>query len=152
MKIGLYQVDQLFQNIAKIRQIGLNFNCVYLLICQSKIKSDLIFIELKDYIFWIPLPEFRYLDSFTPKIGVKFGQFLKWVICITNVLMIYESATWKIWVWYFRMGYNSVREPCWKVFCQLDSTKLADYTKNNPKLTFLSKLSRSLGKQGSFSD
>lgn len=119
MKIGLYQVDQLFQNIAKIRQIGLNFNCVYLLIWESKLKSDLIFIELKDYIYWIPLPEFRYFDSFTPKIGVKFGQFLKWVICITNVLTIYESATWKIWVWYFRMGYNSVREPCLKGFLSI---------------------------------
>ena len=51
MKIGLYQVDQLFQNIAEIRQIGLNFNCVYILIYESKLKSDLIFIELKDYIF-----------------------------------------------------------------------------------------------------
>ena len=119
MKIGLYQVDQLFQNIAKIRQIGLNFNCVYLLIWESKLKSDLIFIELKDYIFWKTLPDFPYLDSFIPKIGVKFGQFLKCMICITNVLMIYESATWKIWVWYFRMGYNSVREPCLKGFLSI---------------------------------
>ena len=119
MKIGLYQVDQLFQNIAKMRQIGLNFNCIYLLIWESKLKSDLIFIELKDYIYWIPLPEFRYFDSFTPKIGVKFGLFLKWVICITNVLTIYESATWKIWVWYFRMGYNLVREPFLKDFLSI---------------------------------
>ena len=119
MKIAWYQVDQLFQNIAKIRQIGLNFNCVYLLIYESKLKSDLIFIELKDYIFWMPLPDFPYLDSFIPKIGVKVGQFLKWVICITNVLTIYESATWKIWVWYFRMGYNSVREPCLKGFLSI---------------------------------
>ena len=119
MKIALYQVDQLFQNIAKMRQICLNFNCVYLLIWESKLKSDLIFIELKDYIYWIPLPEFRYFDSFTPKIGVKFGQFLKWVICITNVLTIYESATWKIWVWYVRMGYNSVTEPCLKGFLSI---------------------------------
>ena len=132
MKIGLYQVDQLFQNIAKMRRIGLNFNCVYLLIWESKLKSDLIFIELKDYIYWILLPEFRYFDSFTLKIGVKFGQFLKWVICITNVLTIYESATWKIWVWYFRMGYNSVREPCLKGFLPIELHQLGWWYKKLP--------------------
>ena len=119
MKIAWYQVDQLFQNIAKIRQIGLNFNCIYLLIYESKLKSDLIFIELKDYILWLPLLDFCYLDSFTPKIGVKVGQFLKWVICITNVLTIYESATWKIWIGYFGKGHNSVREPCLKGFLSI---------------------------------
>ena len=152
MKIGLYQVDQLFQNIAEIRQIGLNFNCVYILIYESKLKSDLIFIELKDYIFWMLLPKFPYLDSFIPKIGGKVGQFLKWVICITNFLTIYVSVTWKIWVWYFRMGYNSVREPCLKGFLSIGWHQVGWLYKKQPQLIFLSKLSRSLGKQGSFSD
>ena len=146
MKIALYQVDQLFQNIAKIRQIGLNFNCVNSQIYDRKLKSDLIFIELKDYIFWMPLPDFRYLDSFTPKIGVKVGQFLKWVICITNVLTIYESATWKIWVWYFRMGYNSVREPCLKGFLSIGWHQVGWLFEKPSKIDIFTKFYRSLRK------
>ena len=74
LKIGLHQIGQSFQNIAKISQTGLNFNCVYLLINESKLKSDWIFIELKDYIFWIRHTRFP-LSPLPLKLRSKLANF-----------------------------------------------------------------------------
>ena len=50
-KIGLYQVGQLIQKMPKLGKIGYNFNCLYLRNHKSKLKSDWIFKQMKDYTF-----------------------------------------------------------------------------------------------------